>query len=65
MVSTQLRDLTRDQLVAALKPYGVTTAQVWGTDPATGKGANRRGYDRQRIAEAVAERNGRRGDSAA
>jgi S-DNA-T family DNA segregation ATPase FtsK/SpoIIIE len=31
------------QLSAALKPCGVTTAQVWGTDPATGQGANRRG----------------------
>ena len=25
-------DLTRDQLGAALKPYGITTTQVWGTD---------------------------------
>ena len=58
-------DLTRDQLTAALKPYGVTTGQVWGTDATTGKGANRRGVDRQHITEAVAERNKRRGDKAA
>ncbi|MGC5288974.1 cell division protein FtsK [Micromonospora sp. DT231] len=58
-------DLTRDQLTAALKPYGVTTGQVWGTDPATGKGANRRGIDRADITDAVAERNKRRGDKAA
>ncbi|WP_433215702.1 cell division protein FtsK [Dactylosporangium sp. CS-047395] len=58
-------ELTRDQLGAALKPYGITTTQVWGTDPATGKGANRRGIDRTAVAEAVAERNRRQGDSAA
>lgn len=58
-------DLTRDQLTAALKPYGITTGQVWGTDPATGKGANRRGIERAHIAEAVAERNRRRGGNAA
>jgi DNA segregation ATPase FtsK/SpoIIIE, S-DNA-T family len=58
-------ELTRDQLGAALKPYGIATAQVWGTDPATGKGANRRGIDRAALAETVAERNRRRGDQAA
>ncbi|MEU4371827.1 cell division protein FtsK [Micromonospora chersina] len=58
-------DLTRDQLTAALKPYGITTGQVWGTDPTTGKGANRRGVERQHITDAVAERNKRRGDKAA
>ncbi|MBQ1071639.1 cell division protein FtsK [Micromonospora sp. C31] len=58
-------DLTRDQLTAALKPYGITTGQVWGTDPGTGKGANRRGIERQHIADAIAERNKRRGDKAA
>ncbi|MBO4205284.1 FtsK/SpoIIIE domain-containing protein [Micromonospora echinofusca] len=58
-------DLTRDQLTAALKPYGITTGQVWGTDPTTGKGANRRGIERQHIADAVAERNKHRGDKAA
>ncbi|GAA2603030.1 FtsK/SpoIIIE domain-containing protein [Dactylosporangium fulvum] len=58
-------DLTRDQLGAALKPYGITTTQVWGTDPVTGKGANRRGIDRTAVADAVAERNRRKDDSAA
>ncbi|WP_028680675.1 cell division protein FtsK [Salinispora arenicola] len=58
-------DLTRDQLTAALKPYGIATGQVWGTDPTTGKGANRRGIERQHITDAVAERNKRRGDKAA
>jgi S-DNA-T family DNA segregation ATPase FtsK/SpoIIIE len=58
-------DMTRDQLTAALKPYGITTGQVWGTDPATGKGANRRGIERSHVADAVADRNKRRGDKAA
>ncbi|WP_433210997.1 cell division protein FtsK [Dactylosporangium sp. CS-047395] len=58
-------ELTRDQLGAALKPYGIATGQVWGTDPATGKGANRRGIDRAALTEAVAQRNRRRGDQAA
>ncbi|WP_238016003.1 cell division protein FtsK [Dactylosporangium sp. AC04546] len=59
------RELTRDQLGAALKPYGINTTQVWGTDPTTGKGANRRGIERAALAEAVADRNRRRGDQAA
>jgi len=43
-----------EQLSAALKPYGVTTGrQVWGTDPATGKGANCKGVHREDIAAAV------------
>jgi S-DNA-T family DNA segregation ATPase FtsK/SpoIIIE len=49
-----------EQLAAALKPYGITTGQVWDTDPATGKGANRRGIDRAEIAETVAQRNRKR-----
>lgn len=49
-----------EQLAAALKPYGIATSQVWDTDPATGKGANRRGIDRAEIAEAVAQRNRKR-----
>jgi S-DNA-T family DNA segregation ATPase FtsK/SpoIIIE len=50
-----------EQLTAALKPYRVTTGrQVWGTDPATGKGANRKGVHREDIAAAVAERDRRR-----
>ena len=58
-------DLTREQLGAALKPYGISTTQVWGTDPDTGKSANRRGVERSAVADAVAERNRRRGDQAA
>jgi DNA segregation ATPase FtsK/SpoIIIE, S-DNA-T family len=48
-----------EQLTAALKPYGVSTGQVWGTDPATGEPANRRGITRAQVAEA-AERARRR-----
>jgi DNA segregation ATPase FtsK/SpoIIIE, S-DNA-T family len=48
-----------EQLTLALKPYGVTVAQVWGTDPTTGKGANRRGLTRTHVAAAVAKRDGR------
>ncbi|MDQ2582604.1 FtsK/SpoIIIE domain-containing protein [Saccharothrix yanglingensis] len=43
-------------LAAALKPYGVSTVQVWGTDPGTGKGANRRGVERAHITNAITER---------
>jgi S-DNA-T family DNA segregation ATPase FtsK/SpoIIIE len=32
---------------------------VWGTDPATGKGANRKGIHRADVAAAVAERDHR------
>lgn len=50
-----------EQLAAALKPYAVTTGrQVWGTDPDTGKGANRKGIHREDVATAVAERDRRR-----
>jgi DNA segregation ATPase FtsK/SpoIIIE, S-DNA-T family len=48
-----------EHLTAALKPYGVTTGQVWGTDPATGDSANRRGITRAQVVEA-AERARRR-----
>ncbi|TWP51245.1 cell division protein FtsK [Lentzea tibetensis] len=44
------------QLAAALKPFGIATKQVWGTDPATGKGANRMGVERAHIADALTER---------
>jgi S-DNA-T family DNA segregation ATPase FtsK/SpoIIIE len=43
-----------EQLTAALKPHGITTGQVWGTDPVTGEGANRRGIDRHAVAQAAA-----------
>jgi S-DNA-T family DNA segregation ATPase FtsK/SpoIIIE len=50
-----------EQVAAALKPYGVPVGrQVWGTDPATGEKANRKGIHREDIAAAVAERNQRR-----
>ncbi|HEY0641569.1 MAG TPA: FtsK/SpoIIIE domain-containing protein [Pseudonocardiaceae bacterium] len=41
-------------LSAALKPHGISTGQVWGTDPATGEGANRRGVTRAVLAQSVA-----------
>ncbi|MCP9207106.1 cell division protein FtsK [Streptomyces cucumeris] len=44
-----------EQLTAALKPYGVPTGQVWGKT-ADGKGANRRGIERSKVHNAVAER---------
>jgi DNA segregation ATPase FtsK/SpoIIIE, S-DNA-T family len=50
-----------EQLTAALKPYGISVGQVWGTDPQTGEGANRRGIDRRAVAEALTERERRRG----
>ncbi|GAA3890979.1 FtsK/SpoIIIE domain-containing protein [Saccharothrix violaceirubra] len=43
------------QLTAALKPYGVGTVQVWGTDPVTGKGANRRGVHRDDVTAIITE----------
>jgi DNA segregation ATPase FtsK/SpoIIIE, S-DNA-T family len=49
-----------EQLTAALKPYGISTGQVWGTDPESGEGANRRGIDRQAVADAATERDRRR-----
>jgi DNA segregation ATPase FtsK/SpoIIIE, S-DNA-T family len=48
-----------EQLTFALKPYGITVGQVWGTDPTTGKGANRRGINRAHIVAVVARREGR------
>lgn len=50
-------------LAAALKPYGLKPAQVWGTDPQTGEGRNRRGYLRDAITTAweTAERRRRGG----
>lgn len=55
-------DWEAEQLTAALKPYGVTTGQVWGKT-ADGKGANRRGIERARIRAAVAERGRKRAAS--
>jgi DNA segregation ATPase FtsK/SpoIIIE, S-DNA-T family len=42
-----------EQLTAALKPLEVTVGQVWGTDPATGERANRRGITRAQVVEAA------------
>ncbi|WP_232074771.1 hypothetical protein [Phytohabitans suffuscus] len=47
-------------VAAALEPYGIDTSQVWGTDPTTGKGANRKGIRRVDVAERIAHRNRRR-----
>jgi len=49
-----------EQLTAALKPFKVRTGQVWGTDPTTGKGANRRGFERAHLITAITERNRQR-----
>jgi S-DNA-T family DNA segregation ATPase FtsK/SpoIIIE len=46
------REWTPEVLAAALKPYGITTGQVWGTD-ADGVGRNRRGLTRQAVLAAV------------
>jgi S-DNA-T family DNA segregation ATPase FtsK/SpoIIIE len=46
---------SREQLAAALKPYGIRTVQVWGTTE-DGKGANRRGVRRTDITAAIARR---------
>ncbi|SEG90980.1 DNA segregation ATPase FtsK/SpoIIIE, S-DNA-T family [Thermomonospora echinospora] len=43
---------TPAQLADALKPYGITTAQVWGQDE-NGKGANRRGIACEHITAAL------------
>lgn len=48
-----------EQLTLALKPYGVAVGQIWGTDPATGRGANRRGITRAHIVAAITKRDGR------
>jgi DNA segregation ATPase FtsK/SpoIIIE, S-DNA-T family len=52
-------ELTRDQFTAALKPYGITTGQVWGTT-GDGRGANRRGIDRHAVTDAATQRDRRR-----
>ncbi|MFP8885021.1 cell division protein FtsK [Streptomyces mangrovi] len=50
---------TGPQVTAALKPHGITTAQVWGTDD-RGEGKNRRGIARAEVAAAVATRDGKK-----
>ncbi|MFE9885598.1 cell division protein FtsK [Streptomyces scopuliridis] len=49
---------TPEQLTSALKPYGIRTAQVWGTTE-DGKGANRRGIKRADILSAITKREGK------
>lgn len=49
-----------ERVTVALKPFRVKVSQTWGTDPATGKGANRRGFERAAIIAALADRNRRR-----
>nr|BFE64984.1 FtsK/SpoIIIE domain-containing protein [Dactylosporangium thailandense] len=49
-----------ERVTVALKPFKVKVSQVWGTDPATGKGANRRGFERALLIAALTERNRRR-----
>jgi S-DNA-T family DNA segregation ATPase FtsK/SpoIIIE len=46
------RGWNTERLTVALKPYGVSTGQVWGTDPTTGAGANRRGITRIHVVHA-------------
>lgn len=53
--------MTREQLTAALKPWGVVTKQTWGSDPETGEGANRRGFLRDDILKAITQRDGKAG----
>lgn len=47
--------LTPEALAAAVKPYGLTTGQVWGRLP-DGSGANRRGLDRADVLAALERR---------
>lgn len=57
--------MTREQLTAALKPWGVVSKQTWGTDPDTGEGANRRGFLREDIRKAITQRDGKAGGKVA
>ncbi|MFF0152631.1 cell division protein FtsK [Micromonospora sp. NPDC005203] len=47
---------TADQLRETLKPHGVKTGQVWGTDPDTGEAANRKGITRAHVLDAITRR---------
>ncbi|MFI9269797.1 cell division protein FtsK [Kitasatospora sp. NPDC052896] len=51
-----------DQLSASVRPYGISTGQVWGTAE-NGKGANRRGITRADIVTATTERDKKRSTS--
>lgn len=50
------RGWTAEQITLALKPYGVVVRDIWGTDPATKEGTTRRGFIRQHVADALADR---------
>jgi S-DNA-T family DNA segregation ATPase FtsK/SpoIIIE len=54
-----------DQLREALKPWGVRTGQVWGTDPDTGERGNRKGITRADLLKTVTKRDGNQGGRAA
>ncbi|HEY4003576.1 MAG TPA: cell division protein FtsK, partial [Pseudonocardia sp.] len=45
---------TSTDLATCLKPYGITTGQVWGQTP-EGQGANRRGITRDAVLDALAQ----------
>ena len=45
---------TSTDLATCLKPYRITTGQVWGQTP-EGQGANRRGITRDAVLEALAQ----------
>ncbi|OJF15520.1 cell division protein FtsK [Couchioplanes caeruleus] len=47
---------TADQLREALKPWGVRTGQVWGSDPDTGETGNRKGITRAHVLDALTKR---------
>jgi S-DNA-T family DNA segregation ATPase FtsK/SpoIIIE len=46
-------------LTAALRPHGIRTGQVWGTDD-SGEGRNRRGITRDDITQAITQRDEKR-----
>lgn len=52
---------TGDQLREALKPHGVKTGQVWGSDPDTDETGNRKGITRAHILEALTKRDREQG----
>ncbi|MFI7598415.1 cell division protein FtsK [Actinoplanes sp. NPDC049681] len=47
---------TADQLREALKPHGVKTGQVWGSDPDTDETGNRKGITRAHVLAALTKR---------
>lgn len=47
---------TADQLREALKVHDIKTGQVWGNDPDTGEGGNRKGITRAHVLDALTKR---------